>query len=109
MQGGDHVQRPAAKQRIGVRAEPIGAASQERENADGVPVIKAAQESAVACCERRDHERQARLIPQHGSGAQRTRKSVEHRLPRLAQPVLIIGIVDRDERSRPSSTVTFQW
>lgn len=97
MQGDNHVKHQAAKSRIRVRAERIGVASHEREDADRVLVIKAAQDLAITCRDRRYHELQAHIIAERGGRGEGALESFEHGLPRLAHPVLVIEIVDRDE------------
>jgi hypothetical protein len=100
MKRSDHVQRQPPKPRIGVGAERIGTASQEWENGDGVPVIKAAQQLAIARCDGCHHEPQAHLVTERGGRAQGTPQSLEHGPPGVAQPFLGVQIVDRDEMGR---------
>ena len=68
----------------------------EREESDRVVRIEPAQRLPVACGERRDHEVQAGT-PESDRGVEGALQTVERNVARIAEPRLLVEVVDGDE------------
>jgi len=78
-------------------AEAAGDPVQVREHSHRVREAQADDHGPVPCPDRRQHERKPRLLPQRDGQFHRRCQALGHRLPGVAEPPLLIEVVDGGE------------